>query len=183
MRGQAVGSSGGGVDAAHLNPETERIRIAEAIASSFHARVGGHLVPPAASGAHLATAMMESAAVILCHDNGFKHSEPVFVYANLAAANLWRSTIEDLIGMPSRLSAPPEHRDERARMLARAAVDGVVVGYRGERVAADGTRFLIQDATLWTVEMPDGTSGQAATFERWRIVQPGPMSGSEDSIR
>ena len=170
-------------DAGQVSSRSERDRIAQAIATSYRSRVGRHLVPPVSNMEQLAESMMNAPAVILCHDGGAVREEPVFVYANLAAAMLWRLTIEDLIGMPSRLSAPPEHRQERARMLARAAVEGVVVGYTGERVAADGTRFLIQDATLWNVELPDGTVGQAVTFDQWRTIQDGPMSGSTAGIR
>ena len=172
-----------GLSVGEVGTDPERIRIAEAIAASFRSRLGRDLVPPSPGSEEIAAFMMDSPAVILCHDGGAKQGEPVFVYANRAAANVWRSTIENLIGMPSRLSAPPEHRQERARMLARAAADGVVIGYSGERVAADGARFLIQDATLWTVELPDGTIGQAATFERWRSIEGDPMSGSVAGIR
>ena len=166
-----------------VSAEAGRIRIAEAIAAGFRTRVGGHLVPEDGGVENLAVSMMDAPAVILCHDDGAAVGEPVFVYANRAAATLWRTTVEDLIGMPSRLSASPEHRRERARMLARAATQGVVFGYEGERVAADGTRFLIQDATLWTVELPDGTVGQAATFDQWRMLEDGPMTGSTLGIR
>ena len=182
-RDPAVGSSTGRVEAPRLDPDPQRLQIAQAIATSHLSRVGAHLVHPSSDVEHLEAAMMHAPVVILCHDGGTARGEPVFVYANRAAARLWRTTIEDLIGMPSRLSAPPEHRHERARMLAHAAAAGVVVGYSGERVAADGTRFLIQDATLWTVDLPDGTIGQAATFERWRTIGDGPMSGSGPGIR
>jgi PAS domain-containing protein len=102
-------------------------------------------------------------AVVLSHDGG---ADPRFVYANLAAARLWRMDVDELVGMPSRLSAPPNHRDERQAMLHQAAKDGVLHGYTGTRVAKDGTLFVIEDATLWTVDYPHG-SGQAVVFRTW----------------
>lgn len=103
-------------------------------------------------------------AVVLSHDGG---DDPVFVFANHAAAKLWRMPVEELVGMPSRLSAPPEHRGSRAVMLADAASAGVLAGYSGERVAKDGTRFMIEDATLWTVDYSE-RPGQAVVFRGWR---------------
>jgi hypothetical protein len=45
----------------------------------------------------------------------------------------------------------------------------VLTGYAGERIAADGTRFMIEDATLWTVDYPQGP-GQAVVFTQWRVL-------------
>jgi hypothetical protein len=51
-------------------------------------------------------------------------------------------------------------------MLKDAAGSGVLHGYSGERIAKDGTRFVIKGATLWTVDYPQG-SGQAVVFTTW----------------
>jgi hypothetical protein len=79
-------------------------------------------------------------------------------------------SIEDMIGMPSRLSAPSNARDDRARMLSDASRDGVLAGYNGERVASDGTRFWIMDATLWAVDGYSSGPGQAVVFSRWEPI-------------
>lgn len=151
---------------------SSRADIAVAIAQSFQLRTGRELVPT--SDADIDAALMNSPAVILCHDGA---TDPHFIYANKAAAVLWRISVEQLIGMPSRMSALPEHRTERARSLAQAATDGVLFGYCGERVAADGTRFEIEDATLWTVDLPAGGRGQAVVFDTWReLPDPGPAN-------
>lgn len=113
---------------------------------------------------------MTSSSVILCHDGA---DDPHFIFANNAAAVAWRMGVEHLVGMPSRLSAPPEMRVERAQALAQAAMEGVLLGYSGERVAADGSRFMIIDATLWTVDLPEGGFGQAVRFDTWQAL-PGP---------
>lgn len=146
--------------------------IAIAIVESYRRRVGGALISTkGGSGTgDTCNALMAASSVILCHDGA---ADPCFIFANHAAAAVWRMGVEELVGMPSRLSAPPELRAERAQALAQAATDGVLNGYSGERVAADGSRFMIVDATLWTVDLPNGGLGQAVLFDTWRAV-PGP---------
>ncbi len=137
--------------------------IAKAILDSHARRVGTELIERTDNLDSDAEALFTLNAVILSHDGG---RDPHFVYANLAAAELWRMPVSELIGMPSRLSAPPEHQAERASMLKDAAGSGVLTGYAGERIAKDGTRFMIEDATLWTVDYPQGP-GQAVVFTTW----------------
>jgi hypothetical protein len=101
--------------------------------------------------------------VVLCHDDS---ADPSFVYANRAAEELWQRR---LIGTPSRLTAPPEARAERANALRSGPV---VKGYSGERVSASGRRFRILDATVWDVVDEQGIQrGQAATFVRTEPVE------------
>jgi len=126
--------------------------------------VGGELVERTGDPSRDALLLLTLDAVVLSHDGG---DDPVFVYANEAAAALWRMPIDELVGMPSRLSAPPEWRDERASMLADARTSGVLRGYSGERVAGDGSRFVIEDATLWTVDGYPDRPGQAVVFTAW----------------
>jgi PAS domain-containing protein len=137
--------------------------ISQAILDSHASRVGTELIERTGNAESDADALFTLNAVILSHDGG---DDPHFIYANQAAADLWRMPVSELIGMPSRLSAPPEHQAERALMLKDAAGSGVFTGYTGERVAKDGTRFLIEEATLWTVDYLQGP-GQAVVFTRW----------------
>lgn len=100
-------------------------------------------------------------AVVLCHDAS---ADPCFVFANLAAQRLWERSWEDFIGWPSRFTAPPEQRAERAQALASGQV---VRGYSGVRVSASGRLFRIRDATVWPVLDDSGVvRGQAATFSQ-----------------
>lgn len=143
-------------------------QIVQAILDSHRSRLGAELVDRSGDAQEDARRLLTLDAVVLSHDGG---TDPVFVYANEAAAALWRMPVESLVGMPSRLSAPPERREERAGMLANAATEGVLRGYSGERVASDGTRFLIEDATLWTVDGYPQGPGQAVVFRRWRDLE------------
>ncbi len=143
--------------------------MAAAILDSHRTRVGHDLVPRTGDAQRDERLLFDLDAVVLSHDGG---ADPCFVYANAAAAALWRMPVSDLIGMPSRLSAPPEHREERASMLADASESGVLRGYSGERVARDGTRFVVVDATLWTVDGYPERPGQAVVFREWHPVDP-----------
>lgn len=103
---------------------------------------------------------------VLAHDGG---ADPRFTYANLAALSCFEYPDDELIGLPSRLTAAPEDRAERQRLLDAVARDGIVEGYRGLRVAKSGRRFTIADVTVWTLRDESGaTHGQAAVFRRWR---------------
>jgi MEKHLA domain len=125
------------------------------IADSYQRALGQRLCP--------ADGLEDLSAVVLCHDAA---EDPVLVFANRAARELWEAP---LVGMPSRLTAPPEARAERAAALAAGSV---VRGYSGERVAASGRRFQILDATVWPVWDDDGgVCGQAATFTHWRFLE------------
>ena len=109
-------------------------------------------------------------AVIVAHNRA---EDPVFVYANDLACQLWEMPKHKLIGMPSRLTAEPVHRDERAALLERTRQHGFVDDYRGIRITANGKRFWIEQATLWNiVDADDQLLGQAALFDHWTWIDP-----------
>jgi hypothetical protein len=77
-------------------------------------------------------------------------------------------SLETLLRTPSRLTAEPVHRDERARLLERTTRDGYVDDYSGIRITATGRRFRINQAVVWNLIDAGGRyAGQAATFDRW----------------
>lgn len=143
------------------------IEIATAILDSHRERVGSELMDRSGDPAVDAVRLFTLDAVVLSHDGG---EDPVFVYANLAACELWNMSVAELVGMPSRYSAPPEQRESRASMLADAASSGVLFDYSGERIAKDGSRFIIERATLWTVDGYPDRPGQAVVFRDWRQI-------------
>ena len=51
-------------------------------------------------------------------------------------------------------------------MLARVTQHGYVDDYAGVRIAKDGTRFMIRNATVWNLmDQGGGYCGQAARFD------------------
>jgi MEKHLA domain len=132
------------------------------IAESFFRLTSQRLVPPDEDAA---TALWGAARVILAHGTG---ADPVFFYANRMALDRFEVTAAQLVRMPSRLSAEPLLREERAALLARVTRDGFIDDYAGIRVSATGRRFRIEQAVVWNLIDAAGTChGQAATFGRW----------------
>lgn len=127
--------------------------------------VGEQLISREGSPEDQAQALFQSPFVVVSHGT---QVDPILNYGNAAALKLWEVDIPTLLAMPSRLTAEPMHRDERARLLERTTRDGYVNDYRGIRVSSTGKRFLIERATVWNLVDADGNRvGQAATFSSW----------------
>lgn len=97
--------------------------------------------------------------------------DPILNYGNQVALDLWEMDWEQFTQTPSRLTAEPMNRQERARMLDQAKTHGYISDYRGIRISHSRKRFLVERATVWNVHKPDGTPlGQAATFSDWTFL-------------
>jgi len=95
--------------------------------------------------------------------------DPILNYGNRAAFTLWEMTPAEFLSTPSRKTAEPMHRDERARLLARTREQGYVDDYQGIRISATGRRFLIRQAYVWNLIDEQGErQGQAAAFDHWQ---------------
>jgi hypothetical protein len=95
-------------------------------------------------------------------------ADPVFFFGNETALGLFEMDYPAFTRLPSRLSAEPLLREERARLLERVARDGIIEDYAGIRISASGRRFEIRDASVWNLIEPDGSpAGQAAAFSTW----------------
>ena len=94
--------------------------------------------------------------------------DPQLSYANAAALQLWDSHWDELIGMPSRLTAPNSERAERSSALGQAQRLDAVRHYRGIRISRQGRRFMINNAKIWTLwDAEERVFGQAACFSDW----------------
>ncbi len=162
-------------------------RFIAALLDSFRRRLGRELVPEETSTEtdrstieRRRAALDRLSAVVVAHDT---RPDPVFVYANLAALALWEMPAETFLGMPSRLSAEPLHRDERARLMERTKRMGFVDDYQGIRISATGRRFRIEQAILWNIELDGRLIGQAATFDRWTPIETLERSAPSDLDR
>ena len=161
--------------------QPDKIRLVCQMAASFQALVGQplcgisikdaaelsgdpDLTSPAATSA--AATIYRSAEAVLCHDTA---ADPCFIYANRRALWLWELAWEEMIGLPSRISAEPDHRQARAAMLEQAARNGYISDYGGVRISGSGQRFRIEAVTIWNVSDADGAIvGQAAYIPTWR---------------
>ncbi|MDF1751291.1 MAG: MEKHLA domain-containing protein [Verrucomicrobiales bacterium] len=120
------------------------------------------------NAADLVTAFEEAPCVIASHDTS---DDPVLNYGNPTALNLWEANWEQFTSMPSRLTAEPVERSERERLLHEVSTNGYIDNYSGIRISTRGKRFLIRQATVWTVIDVNGIHrGQAVVFLDWEFI-------------
>ena len=136
------------------------------LAESYQRLTGRVLIEsPSPSTAPIARFLYEAPFVVMSH--GLEH-DPIFNYANLAAQRLFEMPWSRYTQTPSRMSAEPVNREERARLLDTVSRQGFIDNYRGVRISNGGQRFFIERATVWNVIDEKGEHhGQAATFESW----------------
>lgn len=114
--------------------------------------------------------LMNTPFAIASHQAG---DDPIFNYANHQAFALFKMTPEEMLGLPSRYSAEPMLREARAEFLHQVATHGFIENYAGVRIAKDGSRFLIEQATVWNVvdvNSPTQVLGQAVIIKAWHAL-------------
>lgn len=143
-----------------LPPQDKRLAL---IADSYRRLLGQGLL---IAGENLAEAMWFAPRVIVAHGT---EADPVFFYGNRMALEAFEMSFADFTRLPSRFSAEPLAREERARLLARVSRDGYIDDYAGVRISATGQRFRIAQAVVWNLIDADGVvHGQAASFTNWQ---------------
>ena len=143
----------------------DRIEHVQMLLDSFARLLGRDLIPRDAPPAEQARRLFESRFVVVSQGT---EADPVLNYGNAAALALWEMDLATFVQTPSRLTAEPLHRDERARLLERTRRDGYVDDYAGIRVSQSGRRFQIEQAIVWNlVDAAGHLRGQAATFDQW----------------
>lgn len=152
-------------------PAEDNAFLAEHVAlmrRSFRHWTGRDLVDPRLSDIEAARFAFHAPFVLVSHDTA---PDPVFNYGNETALGLFGMSWQDFTALPSRYSAAPVSREERARLLAQVTANGYIDDYRGIRIARGGRRFRIDQATVWNLIDPAGVMhGQAATFEHWTFL-------------
>ena len=141
------------------------IDYTQLLLNSYAKWLGRELVPRDGSPEVQATRVFDAPFVVVAHG---AQPDPILCYANRAALALWEMDLPTMLSTPSRLTAEPLHRDERAKLLARTTRDGYVDDYRGIRISSTGKRFEIERAIVWNLLDAQGEyQGQAATFADW----------------
>lgn len=83
---------------------------------------------------------------LLGHDGG---DDPRFIYVNATACRVFEYAREEMIGMPSRLSAAADARQGRSDDIGKVHEQGFIGGYAGTRVTSNGCLFPIERGELW----------------------------------
>jgi PAS domain S-box-containing protein len=143
---------------------TDPASFADLLAGSYHRLTGRPLLPDGRHGPAAAEWLDAAPFGLLAHDTS---PDPVFVYANRTAQELFGYAADELVGLPSRLSAGAQDRDSRQAFMESVRRDGYADDYRGPRVRKDGGRFWIEDSTVWNLLDGDELVGQAALIRRW----------------
>ncbi len=105
---------------------------------------------------------------VLAHDN---QKDPCLIYANSEALRIWGRRWEQMIGMPSRLTAPVEEQINRSVTLSKAVNQKPISRYCGIRINKKGQKFQINNAQIWTLyDEKDIVFGQAASFASFWII-------------
>jgi len=140
-------------------------RQTQLILDSYRHWLGEDLIPPCDHIDERARQLFEAPIVVVSHGT---QADPVLNYGNRTALELWEMDLPTLLQTPSRYTAEPVHRDERARLLERTTRQGYVDDYSGVRISRTGRRFQIDQAIVWNLIDSQGRpAGQAATFSRW----------------
>ncbi|HEY5682589.1 MAG TPA: MEKHLA domain-containing protein [Sulfuricaulis sp.] len=136
--------------------------------SSYRYWTGSDLIDSTQPAVEQARALYEAPFVVASHGTG---DDPVFNYANRSALALFETGWAEFTSMPSRLSAEPVEREERARLLNRVNWEGFIDDYNGVRITSTGRRFHIRHATVWNVIDANKTRcGQAVMFREWEYL-------------
>ncbi len=153
------------MDFDELAGDSGTIRWCQLLLDSYARLLGRELIARDGSPQVQAVRLFEAPLVVVAHGC---QNDPLLCYANRTALALWEMDLPTLRGTPSRLTAEPVHRDERAKLLERTTRDGYVDDYRGIRISSTGKRFQIERAIVWNLVDEQGKyEGQAATFSEW----------------
>jgi len=120
-------------------------------------------IPP--NDSDLWHAVWDAPQVVVAHGT---QADPVFCYGNRLALELFELDFAAFTALPSRLSAEPLVREDRAALLDRVSRFGFIDDYAGVRVSSSGRRFQIRQARVWNlIDIKGVYRGQAATFSDW----------------
>ncbi len=137
--------------------------------NSLRRWTGQELFPADLSDTERARRLFHAPYAVVSHNTA---TDPIFNYANRTALQLFEMEWEEFMVLPSRLSAEPIHRDERARLMAEVSRNGYISNYGGVRISKNGRRFRIENALVWNLLDENGNlCGQAAMFDRWHFLE------------
>lgn len=137
----------------------------QVLLDSYRRWRGADLIERVDSPAEQSASLFNAPFVVVSHGT---EPDPILNYANQQALTLWEMDVETLLRTPSRMTAEPMHRNERAQLLERTTRNGYVDDYQGIRISSTGRRFRIDRAIVWNLLSAAGEHvGQAATFGQW----------------
>lgn len=133
------------------------------LADSYSSWLKQPLVDPVLTDEQAARWLYEEASFgLLAHDT---RDDPLFIYGNVFAQRCFEYAWDELMQLPSRLSAPPQQVQGRREFLEQVSKQGFAIGYRGLRIGKSKRTFWINDGIVWQlVDQAGVLRGQAALF-------------------
>lgn len=144
-----------------LSSEFYRLH-AEHLCNSYEKLTGKPLLSDSADNVPLIKRLFDAPFALLSHGT---QDDPVFNFGNRTALQHFEFCWDEFITLPSRKSAEPVNREERARLLSEVTEKGFIENYSGIRISSTGKRFMICQAIVWNLYDDKGAYyGQAAMF-------------------
>ena len=123
--------------------QTEWIAHTQRLLDSYRRWVGRELLDRSGAPIEQARRLYEAPFIVLSH--GIE-ADPVLNFGNRAALDLWEMDLETFLSTPSRTTAEPVHRDERATLLMSAVhLDSRAATWRS---TTDQIAFQLYSITL-----------------------------------
>lgn len=92
-------------------------------------------------------------------------NDPHFIYANQCALKCFEYPREEILQLPSRLSAAASEQQERQQLLDVLANKDIIHGFSGVRITREGKTFNIYNSVIWQLKNDDGELwGKGALF-------------------
>ena len=146
--------------------QSEHVQL---LCSSYKHWTGKQFLPGTHTDAKTARLIFEAPFAVLSHGT---EENPILNYSNRIGLELFEMNWNEWTSMPSRLTAEPMLRDERAVLMQRVTENGYIDDYSGTRISKTGKRFFIEQARVWNLIDSEGIyRGQAATFSDWVLVK------------
>jgi MEKHLA domain len=140
----------------------------QCLVRSYKKWTGRDLLPGDLSPRELSAKLFDAPFVVVSHGT---QADPILNYGNRAALALWEISWDEFTRTPSRLTAEPAEREERAKVMEAVTLQGFFDRYSGIRISKSRRRFEISRATIWNLISESGQlQGQAATFSEWKFL-------------
>lgn len=148
--------------------QPEIIDWSQIILDSYRQLLGKELIERTGDQLNQAKTLFYAPFVVYSHNTD---ADPLYNYGNEQGLKIWEMNWQELIITPSRTTTQPLGREERAKLLEQTINQGYITDYQGIRISQKGTKYQIDDITVWNLTDNQGEyCGQAATFSQWKII-------------
>ena len=148
--------------------QPEIVTWSQIILNSYRDLLGKDLLDRQGDEINQAKNLFYAPFVVYSHNTD---ADPLYNYGNEQGLKLWEMDWNELIQTPSRTTTQPLAREAREKLLAQTATKGYITDYEGIRVSKKGTKYYINDVTVWNLKNENNQyCGQAATFSQWKVI-------------